>query len=682
MNYIAPNYKFGLLALAVATLTACGGGSGTASSTQGTPVAIAVMDGLISNALVCVDANNNGACDTGEIQGRTDTTGNVTLTVSAEQLNKSRLVAMVGTDAVDLDNGPVTKAYTLQTPAGKHKVISPLTTMVQAAMDSDDIGTDTAAKQVETQLGMTVSVFDDFIAMRGTSPAHKKAALIARVLTVAQNKSRDSNESCDDSDSNEDKESHVHKNLLTTLAAIKASSSVISDMACASGNAATDCASTIQAMAPKVSHCAVPLTAQTITFAAPTGAVAGGSTTLAATASSGLTVSYATTTPTVCSISGSALSFLTAGTCTVKTTQAGDKTFAPATAVSQSFAVAAAPVTPGATTQTISFAAPGTQTLGSVAPMLVATSSSGLPVALTSSTTAVCSVSGTTLNLMAAGTCTVNANQAGGTVSGTTYAAAPPKSGSFTVLGRPQTIAFTAPASATVPAPVTLTASASSGLAVTFAAAPATTCTVNGSTLTPVAMGTCTITATQTGNTGYAAATAVVSTVPVLAAAPSAQTISFAGPGAATAGTPVTLSATSSSGLAVTFTASPAATCTVSASTLTPVAAGTCTITANQTGNASYAAATAVTRTVTVAAGGPTAWDLGKAAYAKAGLSCASCHGANPANNTAKILSGANNAAKIQSAITNNTGGMGSMASIYTAAEIQSVATYLAGPTF
>jgi hypothetical protein len=41
-------------------------------------------------------------------------------------------------------------------------------------------------------------------------------------------------------------------------------------------------------------------------------------------------------------------------------------------------------------------------------------------------------------------------------------------------------------------------------------------------------------------------------------------------------------------------------TCTVSGSTVTGVATGTCTIAANQPGNATYAAATAVTQDITV----------------------------------------------------------------------------------
>jgi hypothetical protein len=61
---------------------------------------------------------------------------------------------------------------------------------------------------------------------------------------------------------------------------------------------------------------------------------------------------------------------------------------------------------------------------------------------------------------------------------------------------------------------------------------------------------------------------------------------------------PVSLSATSISGLTVTFTGSGA--CSASGTTLTYLSAGTCTVTASQAGNNSYAAATPVQQTVVV----------------------------------------------------------------------------------
>lgn len=76
-----------------------------------------------------------------------------------------------------------------------------------------------------------------------------------------------------------------------------------------------------------------------------------------------------------------------------------------------------------------------------------------------------------------------------------------------------QTIAFTAPASVLLNAgPLTLTPTASSGLAVTLTSTTTNICTVSGTgpfTVTLIAVGTCGLTATQAGNTFYAAATPV-----------------------------------------------------------------------------------------------------------------------------------------------------------------------------
>ena len=93
-------------------------------------------------------------------------------------------------------------------------------------------------------------------------------------------------------------------------------------------------------------------------------------------------------------------------------------------------------------------------------------------------------------------------------------------------------------------------------------------------------------------------ASAPASALPTL----SAQTITFAGPGNQTLGVaPPALSATASSGLAVTITSKTTSVCTVSGTTLTLVAAGTCTLDASQSGNTTYAAATDVVVSLTVA---------------------------------------------------------------------------------
>jgi PKD domain-containing protein len=89
---------------------------------------------------------------------------------------------------------------------------------------------------------------------------------------------------------------------------------------------------------------------QTITFtsSAPSTATVGGSPyTVSATASSKLPPSFSSGTPAVCSVSGSTVSFLAAGTCTVDANQSGNGEFGSAPQAQQSFAVKAAPSTGG-----------------------------------------------------------------------------------------------------------------------------------------------------------------------------------------------------------------------------------------------------------------------------------------------------------------------------------------------
>lgn len=87
------------------------------------------------------------------------------------------------------------------------------------------------------------------------------------------------------------------------------------------------------------------------------------------------------------------------------------------------------------------------------------------------------------------------------------------------------------------------------------------------------------------------------------------QTITFAQPDAVVLGTlPYTLTATSTSGLAVSFTSSTTSICTITtAGRITIKAVGTCTINADQAGNSTYWVATQVARSFLVNATTPTA---------------------------------------------------------------------------
>ena len=184
---------------------------------------------------------------------------------------------------------------------------------------------------------------------------------------------------------------------------------------------------------------------QTVSFTPPTSATIDKLVTLTATASSWLPVTYASSTPDVCTVTGATLTPTAAGTCTVTASQPGNAQYAPADSMSGSFPVEKIP-------QTISFSPPGSATVDRPV-ILTGTASSGLPVIYASGSTDVCTVTGSTLTLAKAGTCTVTASQPGDAK----YAPADSVTGSFPVEKIPQTISFTPPTGATAGQPVTLT---------------------------------------------------------------------------------------------------------------------------------------------------------------------------------------------------------------------------------
>ncbi len=183
-----------LAGAAIITLAGCGGsgggGGGAAAPSGTTSVSSTIIDGAIRNALVCVDKNLNGACDAGETQGRTDAAGNVTMAVPNGDVGLYPILAQVGTDAVDVDNGPVATAYSLSAPPGKPAVVSPLTTMVQQAMSAGATLSE-AEKSVQGTTGINVSLFEDFTKAAAPTDGSPKAADVARMIVVttqAQNK--------------------------------------------------------------------------------------------------------------------------------------------------------------------------------------------------------------------------------------------------------------------------------------------------------------------------------------------------------------------------------------------------------------------------------------------------------------------------------------------------------------
>ena len=153
-----------------------------------------------------------------------------------------------------------------------------------------------------------------------------------------------------------------------------------------------------------------PQAPQTITFGSLNNVTYGTNPfAISATATSGLTIVFASNFPSVCSVSGSTVTLLNTGTCSITASQPGNSAFLPAPTVTQPFLVLPEP-------QAIIFGALSNQTFGSAPAPLTASATSGLPVTFTSNTSTVCTVSSINVTLVAGGLCSITASQAGNTI--------------------------------------------------------------------------------------------------------------------------------------------------------------------------------------------------------------------------------------------------------------------------
>jgi hypothetical protein len=305
---------------------------------------------------------------------------------------------------------------------------------------------------------------------------------------------------------------------------------------------------------------------------------------VSATASSGLPVSFATSGD--CVLVYGQVDITGAGSCTVTASQGGDDNYNAAPDVNRTFSIAKE-------NQTIAFAVIGDATFGDGDFEIDATATSGLTVSL--SATGPCTLSSAiapaSVHITGAGSCAITASQGGDD----NYNAATDVVRSFSINKASQTINFAALGDKTYgDADFNVAATASSGLGVSFAAAG--NCTLVGTTVHITGAGSCTVTASQAGNGNYNPAPDVPRT---FAIAKENQTISFAALANKTLGDPdFTVSATASSGLTVSFSAT--GSCTVSGGTVHITGPGDCTVTASQAGDANYNPAPDAPRTFTV----------------------------------------------------------------------------------
>jgi hypothetical protein len=296
---------------------------------------------------------------------------------------------------------------------------------------------------------------------------------------------------------------------------------------------------------------------------------------IGATASSSLSVSFEASGH--CILVDAKVHITGAGSCTITASQPGNDNFMPADNVTRTFTIRK-------DDQSIDFAALGDKTYGDADFDVSATADSGLEVSFAASGD--CIFVGSKVDITGAGSCTITASQPGDD----NYNAAPDVSRSFTIDKADQKITFEAVGGTTFgDADFEIDASAASGLSVALAATGP--C-ILSSAVAPASVhvtgaGTCTITASQGGNSNYNAAPDVARS---FAIARANQTIAFAPLADKTYGDPdFTVSATASSGLPVSFAAS--GSCTVTGASVHITSVGFCTVTASQSGNADFNAA-------------------------------------------------------------------------------------------
>ena len=304
----------------------------------------------------------------------------------------------------------------------------------------------------------------------------------------------------------------------------------------------------------------------------------------------------------VCSITGSSVTFNNPGSCVIDANQAGTAKYQAAPPAQQTITVNGTKIA-----QSITFTSvPRSEVEYNVT---ATGGGSGNPVTFSidpSSTSSACSISGSLVTFGQPGSCVIDANQAGTAK----YQAAPQAQQTIRVNGTKiaQSITFTSVPRSEVEYNVTATGGGS-GNPVTFSIDPSSTssaCSISGSLVTFGQPGSCVIDANQAGNDKYQAAPQAQQTITVTAA----QSIVFHAPSTGWEGMHATLSATGGgSGNPVVFSVDPKTVpgvCNVSGANGTTVnytgAApdSACVIDANQAGNTEYQPAPQAQQTITV----------------------------------------------------------------------------------
>ena len=343
---------------------------------------------------------------------------------------------------------------------------------------------------------------------------------------------------------------------------------------------------------------------QTITFdPLPPRTLGMGPFALSASASSGLSVSFASSNGSICSISDTSLALVSAGTCTITASQAGNTNYDSATSISHSFLISSS--------------------------LLITTPSSGLSATYDAAYSLSLSTSGGSGGntfALASGSLPpgLSLNTSSGVISGTPTSAGSSSlairvtdsntstatTSSFTIAvekADPLLSSFTLPAKTYGDAPFTLTAPSVTGSipgSFSYLSDSASVATILGNSVTITGAGSATLTAlfTPTDTDNYETAT-ITALLTVAKASQSTLTITST---TIPYGQSLSLTTSGGSGTgALTFVVN-TGNCSITTATLTSTSTGTCSVTATKAADTNYLAES-TTATITITTGSATA---------------------------------------------------------------------------
>ena len=307
---------------------------------------------------------------------------------------------------------------------------------------------------------------------------------------------------------------------------------------------------------------------------------------LTGTTTSGLTLTYTSSVPTIASVSGDIVTILNVGNTIITASQSGNNNYNAATDVPQNLTVNKAD-------QIITFTLP-IETYGSPPFILNGTTNSGLPLTYVSADPTIASISGgDILTIHNIGSTTITASQAGNDNYN------PATNTEVLIVLINQIITFNSIPNKTYgDSSFPLTGTTTSGLSLTYSSSDSDIASISGNIVTIISGGIITITASQSGDNIYGPAEDAYQNLIINKAD---QTITFESlPDETFGNDPFILTGTSSSGLSLIYTSSNPTIACISGDVVTILSVGDVLITASQLGNNNYNAAEDVSQNLTI----------------------------------------------------------------------------------